>query len=689
MAMNDVIARLSVQLGLDTGQFSTGVGKTKAEMTGLERHVSRAGAAIKTVFVGMLGAFAVGQIADLAKRGLDYASSLGEVAAQLGVTTRALQEYRYAASQAGIEQGEMDQALAQLTRRLGDAANGAKEPAGALARLGISVRDANGQVRDAGETIPLIAEALKGISSPAERAALLVDLFGKSGQKLAPLLAGGAAGVNSLRDAAQKLGIVLSDSQINKADEAADKLTALKQVMEARIAGAAADNVDSILALVDGLTALIVAAGGAAKAIQDFIRQGRTAAPTIAEMRLKDPGATDSLFNIRPAGPPKGGTRVEKLFDRMMTDAQADKRQRANDRAFSGASLPPKRNPWAGAAPGLLQRRNAAGTSSFGGMDLSRFELGAGQANWIKAAANDYSAMAMAAGDLESRNRAALATLAEMAGVQSPRLLANIQKMTPAMDALRMTAQGILDRLFPDAAETRRFGEELATLTAAMDQGQLSTDDYKRAVTALRQEFNGFAAELAANAQVISQGIGPSIEQLAQDATDRFQDFAEGLGTDAGTAKVQVVKSFQDMASETLGALDRLAGGIRGGGFLDILSGILGLGLQLGGLGLFGKGVANNIKGIPGHANGIGWSHGGLAMVGERGPELVSLPKGARVTPNNQLGRMRGGIAEIVPSPYFNVVVDGRVAAASPAIMDGSARVTAARAQRRSGRRLA
>src|SRR3546814_18014757 len=99
--------------------------------------------------------------------GLDYASSLGEVAAQLGVSTRALQEYRYAASQAGIEQAEMDKALSQLTRRLGDAAQGVKEPLAALERLGVTVRDSEGPVRDAGEALPLIAEARKKNESPA------------------------------------------------------------------------------------------------------------------------------------------------------------------------------------------------------------------------------------------------------------------------------------------------------------------------------------------------------------------------------------------------------------------------------------------------------------------------------------------------------------------------------------------
>lgn len=206
-------------------------------------------------------AFAVSVVVDKVLQavtaGLDYASSLGEVAQQLGVTTDALQEYRYAATQAGLSQDEMDQGLAQLTRRIGEAASGTKSQAEAFAKLGISVRDTNGNILKAGDAIPLIADALQRIESPAERAAILMDLFGKSGQKLEPLLAGGAKGVNNLRDAAHNLGIVLSEEQIQKADDTADKLASIKTVLEARIAGVVADNADAILRLVDMFAKLV------------------------------------------------------------------------------------------------------------------------------------------------------------------------------------------------------------------------------------------------------------------------------------------------------------------------------------------------------------------------------------------------------------------------------------------------
>lgn len=240
-----------------------------------ERMGQRLGGAFKFAGVaaaGFVASIGVDTITRAISEGLNYAASLGEVATQLGVTTDALQEYRFAGSQAGLATEEVDQALSQLTRRIGEGAAGTKAQAEAFQKLGISLKDAKGNVIATGDAIPLIAEGLLKIQSPAERATILMDLFGRAGQKLEPLLAGGAAGVNGLRDAAQKLGIVLSSEQIAKADETADKLDALKQVLAANIAGTVSDNADSILTLANALASLVVGAGNAIKALKELYK---------------------------------------------------------------------------------------------------------------------------------------------------------------------------------------------------------------------------------------------------------------------------------------------------------------------------------------------------------------------------------------------------------------------------------
>lgn len=61
---------------------------------------------------------------------------------------------------------------------------------------------------------------------------------------------------------------------------------------------------------------------------------------------------------------------------------------------------------------------------------------------------------------------------------------------------------------------------------------------------------------------------------------------------------------------------------------------------------------------IPGFANGTRSAPGGMAVVGERGPELVNLPRGSQVIPNHQLrsvGRNQQHVVKLVveESAYF------------------------------------
>lgn len=248
-----LIGALRVTLGLDSAEFEAGTKRArsnaKAEVSAIQREFDR----LKGIGSTLAGIWAGSEIVAAGKRALDYASSLGEVAQQLGVTTKDLQTYRYAATQVGVEQDEMDKSLAKLTRTIGEAKAGSKAQATTFRELGVAVQDANGRVYTAGELMPKLADAIGKIKDPATRARVEVELFGKAGQKLDTLLAGGSAGVNELRDAAASLGIVLSDDQIAKADETADKLAEVKMVLEARIAGIVADNAQAIVKIGDAL----------------------------------------------------------------------------------------------------------------------------------------------------------------------------------------------------------------------------------------------------------------------------------------------------------------------------------------------------------------------------------------------------------------------------------------------------
>lgn len=144
------------------------------------------------------------------------------------------------------------------------------------------------------------------------------------------------------------------------------------------------------------------------------------------------------------------------------------------------------------------------------------------------------------------------------------------------------------------------------------------------------------------------QAIGNQIrlnEQLAI-GRDRALDFAQGLAND--------ILNSADAVDILRNSVSRLAQMLVEMGTNSVINGLF---ANLGG-GLFGGGfkanttLGNFLKGIPGFATGTNAAPGGLALVGERGPELVNLPRGSQVVPNDILGSIaRGGVsAPRVPS---------------------------------------
>ena len=244
------------------------------------------GASLKSGIGLAVGYFVGSGIKDAIAGSVEYASSLGETAQQLGITTKFLQEYRFAATQSGASVEQADKAIGKFTINLGKAREGSKEAVAAFANVGVTTKDlANG---DSAAIFGKIADGIAKIPDPARQAADAVAIFGKGGQAIIPILEGGSAGLNAFADAAERAGLVLSDETINKLDMLADKGAAVKQVITTQLAAAIGENADAILALG---SAAANAAGGVSTLL-NFMRGFKQIAQT--EGILSAIGSNDS-----------------------------------------------------------------------------------------------------------------------------------------------------------------------------------------------------------------------------------------------------------------------------------------------------------------------------------------------------------------------------------------------------------
>lgn len=268
------IGSLLVNLLLEDASFINGLKRATKQHEQSMRSMQRA-ADLAVVGMKTLGAVAGSVFSVQAIQGaLDYAGSIGEISSALGVSTRELQVYRFAATQANLTNEEIEKALAKATLEIGRNND-------AFAKLGIATKTASGEMKTAGAILPELADALQKVESPAERSAALVEIFGRTGQKLGPLLEGGAAGLAQFADEAERTGQVLSAKEIQEADKAADNIAKFQNVLRVSVASAVAANAEAISGLATAIGGLITKIGELArkateaKRIQDAMAAAR------------------------------------------------------------------------------------------------------------------------------------------------------------------------------------------------------------------------------------------------------------------------------------------------------------------------------------------------------------------------------------------------------------------------------
>lgn len=150
-------------------------------------------------------------------------------AKKLGIGVEWLQEWEYAARQAGLEGETFSNGLKFLSKQVGEAAAGQGASVAAFNALGIAVKTAEGNTRDLPDVLDETIQKLGALEDANLRNALAARIFGRSaGIEMVPLLEQGAEETDRLRARARDLGIVLSEDMAKAGDDYMDTLDELK-----------------------------------------------------------------------------------------------------------------------------------------------------------------------------------------------------------------------------------------------------------------------------------------------------------------------------------------------------------------------------------------------------------------------------------------------------------------------------
>lgn len=213
--------------------LSAGVGEAKVGVEGLASRAGMAGTALSAFgFAGVAVAAVLGTVAIAATAAFSAmgdAAILTDTADRIGVTVERLQEWRYAADEAGVDAAKFESGLEKLNGVLGrfklGIGDGKLKPV--FEELGITKEQLD-NVQTSDQLLVLLADTLGQVQDRAQQVALARAL---GIEDLLPLLRLGTEGLAGLRDEAHELGLVLDNETVAALDEADRKMELAGQQM--------------------------------------------------------------------------------------------------------------------------------------------------------------------------------------------------------------------------------------------------------------------------------------------------------------------------------------------------------------------------------------------------------------------------------------------------------------------------
>lgn len=186
-----------------------------------------------------------------------YADEVMTDSVVTGLSTDALQEYRYMAELTDTSVDTITGSLSKLTKNMSSAKGGSGAAAEAFAALGISVTDANGELRNNQEVFGDVIDALGQMENETQRDAYSMAIFGRSAQDLNPLIAQGADGIAAFAQEAHDMGYVLDEETLQSLGAVDDSMQRFQNVLEATKNKVSAEFAPGVTSVFDGLTAIL------------------------------------------------------------------------------------------------------------------------------------------------------------------------------------------------------------------------------------------------------------------------------------------------------------------------------------------------------------------------------------------------------------------------------------------------
>jgi len=198
----------------------------------LQSGIKKIGGVMATVgsAVGVLG----GAILRASNQYAEMGDRIDKMSQKIGMSTQSFQEWDYILSQNGGNIENLQMGFKTLTNQISMAGKGSKESVAMFKRLGVSIKDNNGNLRKQDDVFNDTITALQKMGETTERDAIGQKLLGRSFVEMKPLLNQTAESVDELRKKANDMGLILSKEDVDNAKNYKDTMDTFTRFFQAK-----------------------------------------------------------------------------------------------------------------------------------------------------------------------------------------------------------------------------------------------------------------------------------------------------------------------------------------------------------------------------------------------------------------------------------------------------------------------
>ena len=157
--------------------------------------------------------------------------AIDKMSIRTGIAAGPLSQLGFAAEQSGSSLEVVENGVKRMQANILSLERGLSTSVDTFEDLGLSLNDLQGISPD--EQFKRIADRIADVEDPSRRAALAMQVFGRAGQQLVPLLAAGADGITALQNEAADLGLTIDQEGAGAAAQMADAWNRVTRVFKA------------------------------------------------------------------------------------------------------------------------------------------------------------------------------------------------------------------------------------------------------------------------------------------------------------------------------------------------------------------------------------------------------------------------------------------------------------------------